>query len=445
MSPRPLLHLLLALVIATGVLCPSSARADGDPASDVLVTQNLFVPVDAGFSDAQRARLTGALSAAERDHFPIRVAIIPAAFDLGAVTEFWSKPASYAHFLGIELSLVYKGPLLVVMPNGFGLSWPEHSTASVEHLLSKIRLEPTGAGLLTAVQTAIRELAASAKLSGKTTVAVETNGGSGGLTLLIAVAVAAIVALSAASFVLRQRRRRQTHPSKSASASPRIVTSWLGWAVPVLVLLLAVAAIVHSLASRGQPRLPLGEKITENSPSIFPLHQKRAPKLLLRDQNGRPVSLAAYRGRSVIVTFIDPLSREPYPRTVQILNQAEAALRTSQRPEILAVSVDVYGDARTILLRDFHRWHLGPQWRLVVGSPGQLASVWKHYYVVVDVISRKVAGATVRDITQSKMAYLIDGSGYERALFGWPYGVHEVDRTLQLPARFLRAAGTAAD
>ena len=39
-------------------------------------------------------------------------------------------------FLGIELSLVFKGPLLVVMPDGFGLYWPGHATPRPTRALS---------------------------------------------------------------------------------------------------------------------------------------------------------------------------------------------------------------------------------------------------------------------------------------------------------------------
>ncbi|HTA11914.1 MAG TPA: hypothetical protein VK765_00735, partial [Solirubrobacteraceae bacterium] len=87
MSRRALcvLVLVLAGATATGAACPHQARADGDPASDVLVGQAFFIPVDAGFSNAQRSKLTALLSSADGAHYPIRVAIIPSAFDLGAV------------------------------------------------------------------------------------------------------------------------------------------------------------------------------------------------------------------------------------------------------------------------------------------------------------------------------------------------------------------------
>ena len=57
---------VMAMVVAA-VLCalvPRVALADGDPGSDVLVNQNLFVAGDAGVSVAQQEQLEDLLDAA---------------------------------------------------------------------------------------------------------------------------------------------------------------------------------------------------------------------------------------------------------------------------------------------------------------------------------------------------------------------------------------------
>jgi cytochrome oxidase Cu insertion factor (SCO1/SenC/PrrC family) len=419
--------LALALAIAAGALCPASAGADGDPASDVLVTSSLFVPVDAGLSDAQRAKLSGLLSATQRAHSPIRVALIPTAFDLGAVTEFWLKPSAYARFLGVELSLVYKGPLLVVMPNGFGLDWQGHSTASASRLLAGIRMKPAGAGLLDAALAAIRVLAAGVRATAKTDDATEAHGG-GGLMVTVAVIVVAALAIGAVGMGVR-RRRRDTYAGRPLPVSRGALMTGLGWAAPAIVLLVAAVLIVHALAGRKRIQLPVGVRVTENTPYVYP-GVKKAPNISLHDQEGQTVSLAAYRGHPVIVTFIDPLSHEPIPQAARVLSAVERALPAAQRPTILAVSVDVYGDTRAELRRDTVKWHVPTQWRWAVGSPKQLAATWKHYFAIVDVTSKRVAGSTVRSISASQMAYLIDAGGVERALFGWPYGIRELERAL---------------
>jgi hypothetical protein len=100
----------------------AAARADGDPASDVLVTQSLFLPFDAPVSPMQADSIEQLLAESRRDGYPLRVALIVSPADLGSVGELWRKPQSYADFLAEELSLVYRGTLLVVMPAGVGLA-----------------------------------------------------------------------------------------------------------------------------------------------------------------------------------------------------------------------------------------------------------------------------------------------------------------------------------
>ena len=151
----------LAILVLVSVALPARARADGDPASDVLVAQRLFLPQDAGLTVREQADLGALLSAARRSGYPLRVAVIGSPTDLGSITELWRQPANYARFLGQELSLVYKGALLVVMPNGFGLYGPGARDAAQRAALA--RIGPAGSnGLGTTSIAAVQGLAAAA-------------------------------------------------------------------------------------------------------------------------------------------------------------------------------------------------------------------------------------------------------------------------------------------
>jgi hypothetical protein len=138
------------------------ARGDGDPASDVLAVQSLFLPQDAAVSSTQAAQLQQLLSEAQRAGYQIRVALVASAADLGSVTELWRKPQTYAEFLAQELGLVYHGPLLIVMPNGLGFHAPRRLFAPTSRLPASVRGVVPGAKLGTAAVTAIRQLAAAA-------------------------------------------------------------------------------------------------------------------------------------------------------------------------------------------------------------------------------------------------------------------------------------------
>ena len=77
------------------------------------------------------------------------------------------------------------------------------------------------------------------------------------------------------------------------------------------------------------------------------------------------------------------------------------------------------------------KWHLGPTWTWAVGSPAELAKVWKDYYVGVTATSKTIAGVTVHEISHTEAAYLIDPSGHQRALFMWPFDAKGVELALQ--------------
>jgi cytochrome oxidase Cu insertion factor (SCO1/SenC/PrrC family) len=160
---------------------------------------------------------------------------------------------------------------------------------------------------------------------------------------------------------------------------------------------------------------------------------RQAPAFVLRDQAGQPVSVAAYRGRPVIVTFIDPLCRNLCPLEAQVLNQVDRQLPASQRPVILAVSVDVYSnaDSRANLVRTSRQWHLVPQWRWAVGRPAQLAAVWNRYRIGVSVVTKRIGDTAIHYITHTEGAYIVDSTGHERALFLWPFYPPDVMRVLR--------------
>jgi hypothetical protein len=158
---RVRLAILSALVACGLALVPAPAFADGDPASDVLLEQSLFLPTDAAASAAQQAELLALLRSAAAAGYPIRVALIASPSDLGSVTALWQQPRNYARFLGFELSLAFHGPLLVVMPGGFGLYHPGPTLRAELAALSRTPLPLAGQGFAPAVLTAIRNLAAA--------------------------------------------------------------------------------------------------------------------------------------------------------------------------------------------------------------------------------------------------------------------------------------------
>ncbi len=105
------------------LLCvPAAARANGDPASDYLLVQNVFLPFNAKVDPAASKRLADTIRAANDKNFKMKVAIVGSRYDLGTAFSLYNQAQKYAQFLGLELSIQYHGRLLVVMPNGYAVS-----------------------------------------------------------------------------------------------------------------------------------------------------------------------------------------------------------------------------------------------------------------------------------------------------------------------------------
>lgn len=149
---------LIAVCLVAAVTA-GSARADGDPASDYLLVQRVFVPYEAATAAKQKHDLMAAVTAANKAGFKIRVAVIESTYDLGSVTVLWRKPQTYARFLGAELAFVYSQRLLVVMPNGFGFNWPKHSSKPAYAVLARLQVKKGAAGLLESATAAVQALA----------------------------------------------------------------------------------------------------------------------------------------------------------------------------------------------------------------------------------------------------------------------------------------------
>lgn len=438
---RACVVVLLAGAFLAGAV--SVAYADGDPASDYLITSQVFLTSQStSVSPAQR-QLLALVESANRKGFAIRVAVISTDYDLGSITALWRKPQIYARFLGLELSSAYRGRLLVVMPNGFGFNWPGHGSAPTYRLLAGLPAGVGGDALAIAGQTAVRRLAASAGITLRVRASrpsARASAASSDAVTIVAVAAAGLLVLAALAFlVARGWRRRPRVPKRERPAvSGHGLRIGVRWAIPGFALMCTAAVVVpivalhRSGALHGSeaPSVSAASSVVTPPPFSWPAGRRPAPEFALRDQQGHPVSISAYRGRPVIVTFIDPLCRNLCPLEAQVLNDVERQLPAARRPAILAVSVDVYANARADLLQDVREWRLVPQWRWAVGSPALLTAVWNRYGIGVKVTTKKIAGSTINYITHTEAAYIVDQTGHERALFFWPFYPRDVERVL---------------
>ncbi len=195
--------MLIAFSVALA-LSTAPALADGDPASDVLLGQNVYYPYTPAVSTALQEQLDNETAAAAKAHFPVKVALIESPIDLGVIPQLFGKPQLYAKYLDQEIS--FQGPqvLLVVMKAGYGI---EGMTPAARTTLAALPLpaQPSSNGLAQAALSAVRKLA-QAEGHPLPTASVAGNGSGGSnLLLIVAVALAAVVAAGTLT-ALRHRR-----------------------------------------------------------------------------------------------------------------------------------------------------------------------------------------------------------------------------------------------
>lgn len=126
----------------------------------------------------------------------------------------------------------------------------------------------------------------------------------------------------------------------------------------------------------------------------------------VRDERGRPLSLAAMRGKPVVVTFLYTTCKDTCPLTAQQIRIALDDL--GHDVPAVAISVDPANDtparARTFGLKQGTEGRI----RWALGSRAQLRRLWDGYFVDPQTADSEHTASTV----------LLDGRGVQRV--GYP-------------------------
>jgi hypothetical protein len=184
---------------------PPVALANGDPASDYLLTQSVFLPFTTKVDHNEVTRLSDLLRDAEQKKFRIRVAVILSPSDLGTAFSLFGKPEKYAQFLGLELSFVYRDRLLVVMPTGYGYAVNGNPDPEASAVLRK--LPAPGRSATKEVDAALVAVQRLAAREGHRLAAPKVGDSAGRDRLTIAAAATAGIALIAAIVLYRRREK----------------------------------------------------------------------------------------------------------------------------------------------------------------------------------------------------------------------------------------------
>lgn len=203
--------MLLCLSLSLWVSAhPTPARANGDPASDVLLGQDAFYPYRPPVSSSLERAMNTALRGASGAGLKLKVAIIGSPEELGVVPNLFGHPQAYARFLDREISFNRPQALLVVMPAGFGTA-QTGSPAALNGL--SVDKQHGSYGL---TRSAILAVVALARARGSTiatpSIAPSSTASHGPPALLVFGLPAVLLALAGLIVMRGPRSRRATRP-----------------------------------------------------------------------------------------------------------------------------------------------------------------------------------------------------------------------------------------
>jgi protein SCO1 len=181
--------------------------------------------------------------------------------------------------------------------------------------------------------------------------------------------------------------------------------------VLVLIVVVGGAIVLRNHTQAGSP--PQASSRTLRGTLL----NDTAPAFTLRDQTGVDVSLAALRGRPVVLTFLYTHCPDVCPLTAEKLHTAAQSLGAdAARVSWLAVSIDPSGDTPASATAFVAAHHLTGRLQFLLGGASQVSPIWNAYHIPVQPEAAVSGKPTVVDHLLG--LYLIDGAGRERVYMG---------------------------
>ena len=140
-----------------------------------------------------------------------------------------------------------------------------------------------------------------------------------------------------------------------------------------------------------------------------------APDFKLTDQTGQATSLADFRGKVVVLTFLYTHCPDECPLIASKLATTSGLLgdNTMNQTAFVAVSVDPINDTPMAIARFVQDHHLVGKLHYLTGTPAQLTPVWSAYSVYAAASVSTSSGS----VSHSTRVILIDQAGNERINF----------------------------
>lgn len=190
-----------------------------------------------------------------------------------------------------------------------------------------------------------------------------------------------------------------------------------GWLVPALIAVTVLGAAASSSAASAHSLADVQNQLYRDE-QYFQVVNREFPKFALADAAGRPVALDNFRGKVVVLHFIDGHCKELCPLHSELLAQIQAMIdRTPMRDQVEFVSITVNPSQDTPEILDKY----GPQhgfdprnWVFLTTRPGQPEDTTRK---LAEALGQKFTRTADGDFIHGIVTYVIDQKGMLRGNF----------------------------
>jgi len=140
------------------------------------------------------------------------------------------------------------------------------------------------------------------------------------------------------------------------------------------------------------------------------LGDRAAPEIRLANQFGQPMSLSQFRGKVVVLAFVDSECTTVCPLTTVSMTAARDLLGAAgDQVQLLGVDANPAATSVRDVMAYSQAHAMVNQWDFLTGSPAQLRAVWRAYHIYVQIQAGQ--------IDHTPALYVIDQRGREREIY----------------------------
>jgi protein SCO1/2 len=204
----------------------------------------------------------------------------------------------------------------------------------------------------------------------------------------------------------------------------------MNWRLASRLSVVTLALLVIIVVAVAQQRNTAKTTTTDSSTASgglegTALDNRPAPNFQLTDQQGRSISLAQFKGKPVVLTFLYTHCPDVCPLTAERLHATMQKLgNQAQDVGVLAVSTDPKRDTAQEALKFSQAHNMQDYWHFLIGKQQVLSPIWSEYSIY--------AQQQQEQVNHTMAVYVIDKQGRERIFLSNDFTPDQMTKDLQI-------------